>query len=68
LLEQEAQLMVQVEDVRDQIADKGKELAKKMVGVGQQVVAQFGDDSPEVQAIGRIRSSERAGRKPKPTS
>lgn len=65
LLEKEAQILVQLGDVRDQIAAKGTEFVQKMNGAAQQVTAQFGDDSPELQAIGRIRKSERATRRPK---
>ena len=62
---EESQLLVRLGDVRDAIADKGTELLQKLKGAGQQVIAQFGDDSPEIQALGRIRTSERATRKPK---
>lgn len=66
LLAQEAQLLGQVNDLRDQIADKGKEYAQKMKGAAQQVIAQYGDDSAEIQMLGRKRTSERAPRQPKP--
>ena len=62
---QEAQLSAQLNDVRDQLADQGKEFTQKMKGARQQVIAQFGDDSAEIQKLGRIRTSERATRKPK---
>ncbi len=62
---QEAQLSAQLNDVRDRLADKGKEFTQKMKGAAQQVIAQYGDDSPEIQKLGRVRSSERATRKPK---
>jgi len=66
LTEQEAQLLVQLGDVRDELASKGTEFAQKMKGAAQQVIAQFGDDSQQIQSLGRIRSSERSTRKPKP--
>lgn len=62
---QEAQLLVQLADVRDQLAEKGTAFVQKMKGAAQQVTAQFGDDSAEIQALGRVRSSERGTRKPK---
>ncbi len=62
---QEAQLSAQLDDVRDQLADKGKEFTQKMKGAAQQVIAQYGDDSAEIQKLGRKRTSERATRKPK---
>ncbi len=65
LTTQEAQLSAQLADVRDQLADKGAEFTQKMKGARQQSIAQFGDDSAEIQALGRKRSSERATRKPK---
>ena len=64
---QEAQLLAQLGAVRDQIADKGTEFSQKMKGAAQQVIAQYGDDSLEIQKLGRVRSSERGTRKPKPT-
>ena len=65
LLEQEAQILAQLGDVRDQIADQGTMFLQKMKGAAQQIIAQYGDDSAEIQKLGRIRSSERATRKPK---
>ncbi len=62
---QEAQLAAQLSDVRDQLADKGKEFTQKMKGAAQQVIAQYGDDSAEIQMLGRKRTSERATRQPK---
>lgn len=62
LTEQESKMLAQLEELRDKIADKGKEFEQKMKGVGQQIVAQYGDDAPELQKVGRIRSSERAPR------
>lgn len=65
LTAQEAQLLAQLGDVRDRLADKGTEFTQKMKGAGQQVIAQFGDDSAEIQMLGRKRTSERAARKSK---
>lgn len=66
LTTQEAQLAAQLADVRDQLADKGTEFTQKMKGARQQVVAQFGDDSAEIQTLGLKRTSERSPRKPAP--
>lgn len=60
LLVEEAQMEAQLANLRDRIADKGGELVQKMNGAAQQVIAQFGDDSEELQAIGRVRKSDRA--------
>jgi hypothetical protein len=60
LLVEEAQIEAQLASVRDRIADKGNELVQKMNGAAQQIIAQFGDDSEELQAIGRVRKSDRA--------
>jgi hypothetical protein len=60
LLLQEAQIDAQLKDVRDRIANKSNEFVQKMNGAAQQVIAQFGDDSGELQAIGRKRKSDRA--------
>ena len=65
LTTQEAQLAAQLADVRDQLADKGAQFTEKMKGAGQQVIGQFGDDSAELQALGRKRSSERKPPKPR---
>lgn len=66
LLVQEAQLETQLATVRDQIAERGGEFVQKMSGAAQQVIAQFGDDSAEIQALGRKRKSDRAaGRRAK---
>ena len=61
---QEAQILAQLGDVRDQLADKGFEFTQKMKGAAQQVTAQYGDDSAEIQKLGRKRTSEKATRKP----
>ena len=65
LTAQEAQLLAQLGDIRDQLADKGTQFTQKMKGAAQQVIAQFGDDSAEIQKLGRKRTSERAPRKTK---
>lgn len=66
LLTQEAQLIAQLADVRDQIAEKGGEFSQKMTGAAQQVIAQFGDDSAEIQSLGRKRKSDRISGRRKP--
>lgn len=60
LLTQEAQLETQLGAIRDQIAEKGYQFNQKMNGATQQIIAQYGDDSPEIQAVGRIRKSDRS--------
>ena len=65
LMEEEAQILAQLAGVRDRIAEKGTEFQQLMKGAAQQVVAQFGDDSAELQALGRKRMSDRSTRKPK---
>ena len=60
LIMQEAQAIAHLADLRDQIAVKGTEFIQKMKGAAQQIIAQFGDDSAEIQTLGRKRSSERA--------
>jgi hypothetical protein len=59
LLPQEAQIVAQLADIRDQIAAKGTEFAQKMKGARQQAIAQFGEDSPQIQSLGLKRSSEK---------
>lgn len=65
LLTQESQILAQIADLRDKIADKGSEYVQRMNGASQQVIAQFGDDSPEIQSLGRKRKSDRAPRRQK---
>lgn len=60
---QESQLLAQAADLRDQIADQGTQFSQKMKGAAQQVIAQYGDDSAEIQKLGRKRISERKPRK-----
>lgn len=57
--EQISQAEAQLADLRNQAADTGAEYVKKMKGARQQIVAQFGDDSPEYEAVGGIRTSNR---------
>ena len=65
LTAQGAKLLVQLGEVRDRIAANGIQFTQKMKGAAQQVIAQFGDDSMEIQTLGRKRSSERAPNRPK---
>lgn len=67
LTEQESQLTAQLTGLRDRIAERGRDFQQAMKGAAQQVVAQFGDDSAEIQALGRKRLSDRTTRKPKVT-
>ena len=60
LLEEEAQKLAELDDLRDRIADKGASFVEKNDGSVIQVAAQFGEDSPEYQSLGRKRKSERA--------
>jgi hypothetical protein len=48
-----------MDELRGESADIGDVYSKKMKGVRQQVIAQFGDDSPEYEAVGGIRASNR---------
>ena len=59
LLDEEAQTEAHLADIRNQIADKGTEYTLKMKGSRQQVVAQYGDDSPEYETVGGTRTSNR---------
>ena len=65
LTEQESQILAQLGAVRDQLADRGYEFTQKIKGAAQQIIGQFGDDSPEIQKLGRKRSSERAAPRPR---
>lgn len=60
---EEPQLMARLAAVRDIIAEKGYQLAEKNDGAVIQVAAQFGEDSPEYQSLGRKRKSERRTRR-----
>jgi len=53
------QVEAQMDELRGESADIGDTFNKKMIGVRQQVVAQFGNDSPEYEAVGGIRVSNR---------
>jgi len=63
-LEREAQLLAELATVRDSIAEDGTALSEKNDGAALQTAAQFGEDSPEVQSLGRTRKSERKTRRP----
>jgi len=58
-LTEETQLIARLAQVRDIIAEKGTSLVEKNDGAVIQVAAQFGEDSPEYQSLGRKRKSER---------
>jgi hypothetical protein len=57
--EQISQAEAHLSDLRNQAADVGITYVKKMKGARQQVVAQYGDDSPEYEAVGGTRTSNR---------
>ena len=59
LIIEEAQAIAKLAALRDSIAESGTEFAQKMKGARQQVIAQFGEDSAEVQALGLKRASDR---------
>lgn len=63
LLEEEAKALAKLSDVRDRIAEKGRLFVEKNDGAVVQVAAQFGEDSPEYQSLGRKRKSERGTRR-----
>jgi hypothetical protein len=70
-LEREAQLLAELAEVRDLIAEDSTTFVEKNDGAALQVAAQYGEDSPEYQSLGRTRKSERrtGGRRgPVPTS
>ncbi|HQU85674.1 MAG TPA: hypothetical protein PKY59_21240 [Pyrinomonadaceae bacterium] len=58
----ESTLLAELAEVRDIIAEKGTALAEKNDGSATQVAAQFGEDSPQYQSLGRKRKSERGTR------
>lgn len=58
--EQIVQTEAHLADLRNQSADIGSLYTKKIKGVHQQIIAQFGDDSPEYEAVGGKRTSNRA--------
>ena len=59
LNDRRAQKKAELDDLDNQIADTGVEYQQRMKGVRQQVVGQFGDDSPEYEAVGGTRVSNR---------
>jgi hypothetical protein len=59
LLGEEARTIAALADLRDRIAAAGTELEAKMKGARQQAIAQFGEDSSEIQSLGLKRTSER---------
>jgi hypothetical protein len=59
-LTEETQLLARIAQVRDIIAEKGTSIVQKNDGSVIQAAAQFGEDSPEYQSLGRKRKSERA--------
>lgn len=63
----EAQKKAELADIRDQIAAKDSEFVEKNDGAALQVAAQYGEDSPEYQSLGRKRKSERRTRRPSNT-
>ncbi len=67
-LSEETQLVERLARVRDIIAENSTSLVEKNDGAVIQVAAQFGEDSPEYQSLGRIRKSERATTRRRRTS
>jgi len=55
----ESRLRAELAEVRDIIAENGAILVEKNDGSVIQVAAQFGEDSPQYQSLGRKRKSER---------
>lgn len=65
-LAEEARLDARLAEVRDIIAERGTTFTEKNDGSVIQVAAQYGEDSPQYQSLGRKRKSERgSNRKPK---
>ena len=60
VLTEETRLLARLSQVRDIIAEKGTSIVQKNDGAAIQAAAQFGEDSPEYQSLGRKRKSERA--------
>ncbi len=56
---EETQLIARLVQIRDIIAEKGTSFVEKNDGAVIQAAAQFGEDSPEYQSLGRKRKSER---------
>lgn len=59
-LDEETRILDQLARVRDVIAENSAALVEKNDGAVTQVAAQFGEDSPEYQSLGRTRKSERS--------
>jgi hypothetical protein len=59
LIDLRAQKKAELDELDNQIADTGADYQKVMKGVRQQVVGQFGDDSPEYENVGGTRVSNR---------
>jgi hypothetical protein len=57
--EQISQTKAHLSDLLNQSADLGALYLKKSKGVRQQVIGQYGDDSPEYEAVGGKRTSNR---------
>jgi hypothetical protein len=55
----EAQAQAALDAARDDAASKEWNFHNRMIGVRDQVTAQFGRNSDEVQAVGRKKESER---------
>lgn len=54
-----SQKEAEISELRGEAADIGGLYVKKMKGARQQIVAQYGDDSPEYEAVGGTRTSNR---------
>lgn len=62
----EAQKLTELADIRDLLAENDGKFEEKLDGAAVQVAAQYGEDSPEYQSMGRTRKSERnSGRRPR---
>jgi hypothetical protein len=59
-LDEETRLLARLAEVRDIIAENSTIFVQKNDGAALQVAAQFGEDSPEYQSMGRKRKSERS--------
>ena len=55
----EAQKKAELDEIRDRIAEVDTSFVEKNDGAAIQVAAQYGEDSPEYQSLGRKRKSER---------
>ncbi|MGC2238083.1 MAG: hypothetical protein WA584_18120 [Pyrinomonadaceae bacterium] len=62
----EAQKIAEIADIRHLVAENDNKFEEKLDGAALQIAAQYGEDSPEYQSMGRTRKSERnSGRRPK---